>query len=103
MVQGVDSQPYERPDFQSARLTIQVNHSPIPRKIRKKTERTSFAPAPPPPPTWIVVATTLLVRGGPAVEVDHPRDRRLTHAAERHLVAGEHDAVGLRPVVAARL
>src|SRR5215470_15997338 len=37
------------------------------------------------------------------VQVDNLRDRAAADGAERHVVAREHDAVGLRTVVAARL
>ena len=36
----------------------------------------------------------------PGVEVDHALDRAAADGAEGHAVAGEHDAVGLRAVVA---
>src|SRR5262245_49520049 len=36
------------------------------------------------------------------VQVDDLRDRAAAHGAERNVVAGEHDAVGLRAEVAAR-
>ena len=35
--------------------------------------------------------------------VDHPFEGRLAHAAEGHLVAGEHDAIELRTVVSLRV
>src|SRR5436309_2204869 len=41
--------------------------------------------------------------GSEGVERDHPFDRPPAHRAEADLVAGEHDAVHLRPVVALRL
>src|SRR5712691_8214302 len=56
--------------------------------------RSSFrAPRLPPPAS----------RLPPGIEVDDPFDRAAARGAEGNIVAGEHDAVELRPVIALRL